>query len=125
MPKKILVVDDTTDTRDLLHFYLSNAGFDVIIAADGGEGLYRAKADKPDLIITDITMPNLDGHQMIKQLRDEAEFAGVPIIVMSAYGKDFINKALEHGATDTIEKPMNLDILVEKVKTLTGESNVS
>jgi len=122
MPKTILVVDDSTDTRELLHFYFKSAGFDVIVAADGGEGLYRARADRPDLIVTDINMPNLDGIGMIRQLREEADFADLPIIAVTAYGDEFARQAVEAGATAAAAKPMNLDSLVEQVKGLLGES---
>jgi two-component system, chemotaxis family, chemotaxis protein CheY len=69
MPATILVVEDTIDMRDLIHLYLTGAGHTVLIAADGGEGLYRAKAERPDLIITDINMPNMDGYALIRELR--------------------------------------------------------
>jgi DNA-binding response OmpR family regulator len=115
---KILVVEDTDDTREILHLYLTREGFDVIIAADGSEGLERALAHHPDLIVTDITMPNLDGVQMIKQLRNEPLFALVPIIAMTAYGKGFCEDALEAGATDTIQKPFEFGPFIAQVKSL-------
>src|SRR5918997_4060466 len=98
MAHTILVVDDTVDTRELLHLYLTGEGFTVLIAADGGEGLYRSRADRPDLIITDINMPNLDGISMIRQLRAEAETARIPVIALTAYGREFTEGALLAGA---------------------------
>lgn len=118
MPQTILVVDDNIDTRELLHLYLTQAGFTVMIAADGGEGLYRAKADRPNLIITDINMPNLDGMAMIKQLRAEPAFARTPIIALTAYGKDFTDEAISAGATATREKPFQFEELVAQVQAL-------
>ena len=115
MPKTILVVDDTVDTRELLHHYFSNAGFTVITAADGGEGLYKAKADHPDLIVTDIQMPNLDGIGMIRQLRTEPEHATIPIIALSAYGEGVSSEAVSAGATKTFTKPMNLEELTSVI----------
>jgi two-component system chemotaxis response regulator CheY len=116
--KTILVVEDTVDTRELLHLYLTKEGFTVIIAADGGEGLYRAKSDRPDLIITDINMPNLSGIDMVKQLREEPESAKIPIIALTAYGKDFSEEAISAGASDTMQKPFEFDALIERVRSL-------
>jgi CheY-like chemotaxis protein len=118
LSKKILVVDDTTDTRDLLHMYLKTAGYTVFMAADGGEGLYQAKMDEPDLIITDISMPNLDGYDMIRQLRAIERFAAVPIIALTAYGDEQLEKARDAGADHAVSKPMNLEELVELVNSL-------
>lgn len=118
MSKKILVVDDTVDTRELLHLYLKTAGYTIFVAADGGEGLYRAKMDEPDLIITDITMPNLDGYDMIRQLRATEQFAGIPIIALTAYGEEQLEKARRVGANKAVSKPMNLDEFVELVGSL-------
>lgn len=120
MAHTILVVDDTVDTRELLHFYLSGEGFTVIIAADGGEGLYRARADRPDLIVTDINMPNLDGVSMIRQLRAEAATARIPVIAMTAYGREFTDEALQAGANAAREKPFNFDELIAEVRSLLG-----
>jgi DNA-binding response OmpR family regulator len=118
MPKTILIVEDTVDTRELLHLYLTKEDYTVITSADGGEGLYRAKSDHPDLIITDINMPNLSGLDMIKQLREEAEFAKTPIIALTAYGNDFSEQAMSAGASDTMQKPFEFDALVALVKSL-------
>ncbi len=118
MSKKILVVDDTVDTRDLVHLYLKTAGYTVFMAADGGEGLYQAKMDEPDLIITDINMPNLDGFAMIRELRATEQGANIPIIALTAYGEEQLEKAREAGANEAITKPMNLEELVELVNSL-------
>jgi CheY-like chemotaxis protein len=116
----ILVVDDNVDTRELLHLYLTGAGFTVIIAADGGEGLYRAQADRPDLIITDINMPNLSGNEMIRQLRQQPELAATPVIALTAYGQEYAEGAVRDGATEALSKPMNFDELVARAKALLG-----
>lgn len=123
MSKTILVVEDTVDTRELLHLYFSSAGFTVIVAADGGEGLHRAKADRPDLIVTDIQMPNLDGIGMIKQLRAELEYANIPIIALSAYGNESSSEAIRAGATKTLTKPMNMEELTSIIVNLLAHSS--
>jgi two-component system chemotaxis response regulator CheY len=118
LAQKILVVEDTVDTRELVHLYLTREGFEVIIAADGGEGLYHAKSDHPALIITDINMPNLTGIDMIRQLRQEPASAETPIIALTAYGSDFAKEALDAGASATLEKPFDFEAMIAKVRAL-------
>ena len=118
MPATILVVDDTVDTRDLIHLYLSGEGFTVLIAADGGEALYRAKAERPDLIITDINMPNMDGHTLIRELRAVEEFADTPIVALTAYGSEAAEEAKRCGANAVFAKPMEFAELVSEVARL-------
>ncbi len=67
--KKILVVDDEKDLRDALHTMLVAAGFEVVLASDGEMGLAMAESEKPDLVLLDIMMPKLNGHQVLKELR--------------------------------------------------------
>jgi len=86
--KKILVVDDNLDTRELTHLHLTTEGFTVIIAADAREGLYMAGVEHPDLIITDISMPGFTGIDMIKELRQQPDLANIPIIVLTAFGRE-------------------------------------
>lgn len=118
MSKKILVVDDTVDTRDLIHLYLTGEGYTVLIAADGGEGLYRAKAERPDMVITDINMPNMDGHTLIRELRAEGGFAEMPIVALTAYGREAAEEAKRCGANAVFAKPMNFEDLVAEVARL-------
>jgi DNA-binding response OmpR family regulator len=118
MSFKILIVEDNKDTRELLHLYFTNAGFVVNMASDGADGLYLAKAEKPDLIITDISMPNISGTEMIKQLRADPESAKVPILVFTAYGSSTIEEALEVGADKAFYKPFDFDELVNLVRAI-------
>lgn len=118
MPATILVVDDSVDTRELLHLYLTGVGYIVLTAADGGEGLYRAKAERPDLIVTDINMPNMDGHTLIRELRAEEGFADTPIVALTAYGSEAAEEAQRCGADAVFAKPMNFDELLAEVARL-------
>lgn len=118
MRKKILVVDDNADTRDLTHLHLTNEEFTVITAADGQEGLYMAGAEYPDLIITVIAMPGLDGLEMVRQLRAQPEHKHVPILVLTALGTEDMDQAIRAGANRAMSKPVLLDALTDEVKEL-------
>ena len=122
MPKKILIIEDNIDTRDLLHLHLTTEGFTVVVAADGREGLYMAEAERPDLIITDIDMPNLDGIELVKRLRSKSEFQNVPILVLTSFSGDQMEEAIRVGATRAAAKPTHFDALIDDVNELLAES---
>jgi CheY-like chemotaxis protein len=115
---RILVVDDTQDTRELLHYYLTREGFSVMIAADGAEGLYRVTMERPDLVITDVAMPVMDGLMMVREMRGTPEMASIPIIVLTAYGREMAEQARQSGATRALRKPMDFDDLIAEVRRL-------
>ena len=115
---KILLVDDNTEVRDLLTFMLSESGFLVITAVDGLMGLKVAEAERPDLIITDIEMPRLDGIQMIARLRRQVGFSEVPILAVSAYGKGELDAAISAGANQAMQKPIDFDSFMGLVSRL-------
>jgi CheY-like chemotaxis protein len=123
MPKKILVVEDTLDTRELLHLYLKMEGFTIITASDGREGLYMASAEQPDLIVTDVNMPNLDGIEMVKQLRTQTQFKDIPIIVLTAFGFEERDNAIRAGANRAVDKPTQLESLVDEINELLDQPN--
>ena len=115
MGKKVLVVEDHHDTSFLLCRLLKMEGYEVEHAIDGMVGFTTATSAHPDLIVTDIQMPRMDGIEMIKRIR-ESPISGTPIIVMSAYGKRLINDAIEAGADAYVEKPIDLDYLLATIK---------
>jgi len=117
MPK-ILVVDDNLDTREFIHLHLTTEGFDVVLAANGQEGLYLAGMEHPNLIITDIEMPGLDGIEMVKRLRDQDETQNIPILVLTAFGKEVMDNAVRAGANRAMAKPVLLDELINDVREL-------
>lgn len=117
MSRKILVVEDDPDLLAGLCQILSSAGFTAIGADDGNKGLHQAIDDPPDLIIVDIYMPELDGIELIKLLRKQSNFAGVPIVVLSAYPND-ITRAIAAGATSAISKPVDREVLIRIVSNL-------
>ena len=122
MSKTILVVDDNTDSRDLIHVLLTRMGFTVLDALDGRDGLYKAHAEHPDLIITDIGMPNLDGIGMIRELRAQSYFEDLPIVALTSYGQKQRDEAMKAGANLVLRKPSVFESLVDAVKELLAEN---
>jgi CheY-like chemotaxis protein len=91
-------------------------GYEVEHAIDGMVGFTAAESSAPDLIVTDIQMPRMDGIEMIKRIRESEAGKKIPIIVMSAYGPRRISDALEAGADGVVEKPIDLDVFLETVR---------
>lgn len=116
--KKILVVDDEQIIRDDISEYLSIIGYKVITAGNGKEGLDLVKSENPDLIITDIIMPEMEGIEFIGKVKKS--FKNIPVIAMSgsSFGKKFLDAACLIGAEAKFEKPFDLDKLLKKVESL-------
>lgn len=114
MFKKILVVDDEQDIREIIKIALSDAGFQVLEAGDGKTAIEMAKREKPDLITLDIIMPNIDGFQVAKTIKEDPETKNIPIIILSVLAQDK-DKYIQ-GITDYVSKPFNPDELVIKIK---------
>jgi CheY-like chemotaxis protein len=118
VPKTILVVEDNPDAREMISYILSEHGFSVMTAEDGLAALDIVKDKEPDLIITDIQMPNLDGIEMIKRMRVLFRSKAVPIVVMSAFSSGATQEALDAGANQSAAKPMHVESLLRLVKQL-------
>ena len=116
MGKKVLVVEDHHDTSFMLCRLLKMEGYEVEHAIDGMVGYSTATNEHPDLIVTDVQMPRMNGIEMIKRIREEDEFRQTPIIVMSAYGKRIIDDALKAGADDFVEKPIDFDKFLTAIR---------
>jgi two-component system chemotaxis response regulator CheY len=116
-PKRILTIDDSKTMRDMLRFTLVDAGYDVLQAVDGQDGLDVLRKERVDVVITDINMPKLDGYGVIRHLRADAGYDDTPILVLSTEcdqkTKDIGRDA---GATGWLVKPFDPDQLVEIVK---------
>jgi len=114
---KLLIVDDSTMLRDMLSYALNEGGYnDVVEAADGVEGLEKAKSDKFDLIITDVNMPNMDGLTYIEELRKIPQYSQTPILVLTTERSDEMKtKGKAAGATGWIVKPFVPDQLLKAV----------
>lgn len=117
--RRILAVDDSSSVLQMVSFTLRKAGYEVVEAGDGKEGLGKAGGGKFDLIITDLNMPNMDGIQMIAAVRKLPAYSFVPILMLTtesqAEKKDAGRKA---GATGWIVKPFNADQLIAAVQKL-------
>lgn len=113
----ILVVDDESSILELLKFNLAKEGYQVILASDGQQALKYARAEKPDLIILDIMLPEMDGYDVCRALKAGRDTAGIPIIMLSARG-DVLDKVvgLELGADDYVTKPFSPREVVARVK---------
>lgn len=119
--KKILAVDDSVSIRKSITFILSEAGYEITEAVDGVDGLEKAKADKFNLILTDINMPNMDGIELIKQLRQTEGYKFTPIIALTTENQDSkMQEGKAAGATGWIVKPFTAEKLIAIVKKITG-----
>ena len=122
MPEKILVVDDSDDTREMMTKLLELESFTVVTAEDGSIGLDVAEMERPDIIITDINMPNLNGIEMIRRLRKQPQFSRVPIMAITAYGNGVAAEAVAAGANHATTKPIEFEALIGGIKKLLEDS---
>jgi len=113
---RILVVDDEERIVHFLGSKLKALGYEVLTASDGAKGLEQAQAQEPDLIVLDLIMPNMNGLEMLKELRS---FSAVPVIILSAKGADADRiQGLRLGADDYLPKPFNPDELVARIEAI-------
>ncbi|GAB4334665.1 MAG: response regulator transcription factor [Leptolyngbyaceae cyanobacterium] len=119
MAGQLLLVDDEPGLREAVQAYLEDSGFTVDVASNAREGLDLARQKLPDLVITDIMMPQVDGYQFLKQLREEPQFKTLPIVFLTARGMtaDRI-QGYNAGCDAYISKPFDPDELVAVVKNL-------
>src|SRR5215213_2023253 len=116
MGKKVLVVEDHHDTSFMLCWLLKMEGAEVKHAIDGMVGYSTAATERPDLIITDIQMPRMNGIELIRRNREDDGLRQTPISVMSAYGKRMLDDAIEAGADGFVEKPIDFEKFLNTVK---------
>ncbi|MFA6411490.1 MAG: SpoIIE family protein phosphatase [Syntrophales bacterium] len=118
MAERVLVIDDSDDSRELIGRFLERAGYEVMAATDGQDGLTKAAAADPDLILLDIMMPGMDGYDVCETLKKEARTRDIPVIFLSALGetRDKI-RGLEIGGADYITKPFDKGEALARVRT--------
>ena len=116
MPK-ILVVEDNEMNRDMLTRRLERRGYEVIVSADGEEGISKAQSDGPDLILMDMDLPLVDGWEATRRLKAAEETQAIPIIALTAHAMaGDREKALEVGCDDYDTKPVEFARLVDKIE---------
>lgn len=121
MAKTILAVDDSGSLRQMLVFTLKAAGYQVVEAVDGRDGLDKAKQTQFDLVLTDQNMPNMDGLTLIRSLRALPAYARVPILMLTTESSDEMkSKGRTAGATGWLVKPFDPNRLTEVVRKVLG-----
>ena len=117
MPKKILIVEDEANIRELLRLYLEREGYTVLEAENGVEGIKKWKSDKPDMLLLDVMMPKKDGFTLAQEIRQSN--AEVPIIFLTAKTlKEDILEGFKLGADDYITKPFSMEELVMRIEAI-------
>lgn len=117
--KKILIVEDERDILQLVKMYLEKEGFRALTASTGSEGLKLARTEKPDLLILDLMLPEMDGLEVCKRLRSAPETAMLPIIMLTAKAEESDTViGLELGADDYVTKPFSPKALIARVKAM-------
>jgi DNA-binding response OmpR family regulator len=120
--KKVLVVDDQPVFREFFQKSLTKLGFEVITAFTGKIALVRAREHKPDLIMLDVMLPDMDGIDICRKLREQSETSETPIILVSAVASEkHIQRATEAGATTYMIKPLSMEDINSLVKNYLSE----
>ncbi|MBY0439976.1 MAG: response regulator [Burkholderiales bacterium] len=121
MAKTILAVDDSASIRQMVAFTLKSAGYDVVEAVDGQDGLDKAKAKAVNLVLTDQNMPRMDGISLVKQLRALPQHKSTPILMLTTESSDQMKaQGKAAGATGWLVKPFDPTKLLEVVKKVIG-----
>jgi DNA-binding response OmpR family regulator len=116
---KILLVDDEPSITKVVAKRLELAGFEVLTASDGQEGLQKAQTAQPDLLILDLMLPKLNGYEVCSMLKGDARFQKTPIILFSAKAQEKDEKlGLECGANAYVTKPFKAETLLEQIRAL-------
>ena len=117
MTKRILIVEDTKTIVMVEKMMLAGRGLTIDIASNGEEGLAKAKANKPDLVLADIMMPKMDGIEMCRQIKNDPELADVPVVMVTTKGEpEKVEQAFLAGCSDYLTKPIDKLELVKKVE---------
>jgi DNA-binding response OmpR family regulator len=116
--KRVLVIDDDLPLRGMLAAALRQHGFQVLLAGDGGEGQRALKVHKPDVIILDLAMPEVNGWDFLQRLQETGQIGKVPIIVVSAHLRVDPQAVLQMGVSAILPKPFNLAELIDLIEHL-------
>lgn len=125
---RVLIIDDDSDLVETISMILDNSGLETTTAHDGHEGLARARERRPDLIVLDIVMPELDGYGVCRELKGDPELAGIPVIMLTSEDDYVITTDISQAdgrvvmAEDFFEKPVDPEALVERIHELLSTS---
>ena len=120
--RKILLVDDSETILMMEQMILAKRSYELIVARNGKEGVAKALATQPDLILMDVIMPKMNGFEAVKQLRENAQTRSVPIVMVTTKAEaESMEAGYQNGCSDYIIKPIDQLELVTKVKSLLGE----
>ena len=121
---KILLVEDNEMNRDMLSRRLQRRGHEVLVAADGADGVAKARAEVPGLILMDMSLPILDGWEATRQIKADPATSGIPIIALTAHAmSEDRERAISAGCNDYDTKPVEFPRLIGKIDALLGESS--
>ena len=121
MPKKILVVEDTEDNRQILRDLLGMAGYDMVEAHDGAQGVAMAAEHRPDLILMDIQMPVMDGYEATRRIKANPDLKAIPIVAVTSYAlSGDEQKTRDAGCDAYIAKPYSPRQMLAKVREILG-----
>jgi DNA-binding response OmpR family regulator len=121
MSRRVAVVDDDRDIRDGLKTALSDEGYDVTVVPNGLRLLSALQVDKPDLIVLDVMMSWIDGFELCRAMKRNADYAKIPVVFVSAKSSPAdIQHGLACGAVDYIAKPFDLPLLLDKIEQIIG-----
>lgn len=122
VPATILIIEDYSDTRELLSTLLRSKGYSVIEAEDGLEGLLKATGMYPDLIIMDLSLPEMDGVEAARRIHSQQKLEHIPIFVISAYLMNDVKEDVRAaGAVEIFSKPFDTEELVKAIQTTLAE----
>lgn len=117
--KKVLIIDDSVTNVFLIESVLIEYGYIVMTALNARDALLKLNKQKPDLILLDLLMPHVSGFDFIKQIKQSAEFADIPVIIVSAISDgDNEDEIMALGAVEYIKKPVVLTVLIDKIESV-------
>jgi len=125
MKRKLLLVEDDPTAIRITKLALEKAGYELLVAANGPEGLNKAREERPDLVILDVMLPGLDGFQVCQDLRAHAQTSEIPILMLSAKAqKSDTDTGLKVGADDYLAKPALPSVLVDRIEKLLAKKTI-
>lgn len=117
MAKKVLIVDDSKTERHVLEQIMTDAGYQIITADNGEDGVAKAKSEKPDLVLMDVVMPGMNGYQATREIARDKETEHIPVIICTSRGAETDKMwGLRQGAQEYLVKPISKQVLLQKVQ---------